>query len=434
MKINNKILMGISLGFLISLVSVLNGCASTQQSQLTPGSEVSISDEQAQADSQNEVVDQPINGTEDSEDNEDLSSQESSDQNSDKSIVGWEDKNENDQEDKSSDNSQSEQQVDQKELAQSDISNTGEYSNSTLPNEQKNNQEDKYEESTDETLPTADTEMLTNAQNSEENTSDSVENFQQQNEDMTNDPSESYELATNSPAVPVSSNPYEPTKSVISNSDDTESTPIPSEPQEMKEVEPDQNLGMFAEEDIPSTPVTEQDSAQNNESMPKTKEPVTTDDNKINSETRQKAEETMTQISDEDSKKYVVKPGDTLESISQKIYHSKKKWKYLAEKNSISNPDFILPGDVIVYESNEKTSDFNKIYETSARKTVVVKSGDTLTKISEKLFGNTFFWKNIWKLNSDIIKDPNKIYSGQKLTYVDPRILEEELHKLSGSN
>ena len=44
-----------------------------------------------------------------------------------------------------------------------------------------------------------------------------------------------------------------------------------------------------------------------------------------------------------------------------------------------------------------------------------VKKGDTLQKISDKVYGTTKKWKKIYDYNSDVLKNPNKIYPGQKI-------------------
>jgi len=45
----------------------------------------------------------------------------------------------------------------------------------------------------------------------------------------------------------------------------------------------------------------------------------------------------------------------------------------------------------------------------------VVQKGDTLQKISEKLFGTTQKWANIYNANKHILKSPDRIRPGQKL-------------------
>ncbi|ETP73252.1 LysM domain-containing protein [Lachnospiraceae bacterium JC7] len=45
----------------------------------------------------------------------------------------------------------------------------------------------------------------------------------------------------------------------------------------------------------------------------------------------------------------------------------------------------------------------------------VVKRGDTLQKIAKKVYGDSGKWKEIYKLNRDTIKNPDRIEIGQKL-------------------
>jgi len=47
--------------------------------------------------------------------------------------------------------------------------------------------------------------------------------------------------------------------------------------------------------------------------------------------------------------------------------------------------------------------------------TYVVQSGDTLSKIAQKYYGDGALYKQIFEANRDILKDPNKIFPGQKL-------------------
>ena len=53
------------------------------------------------------------------------------------------------------------------------------------------------------------------------------------------------------------------------------------------------------------------------------------------------------------------------------------------------------------------TSTAEKIYE--------VVSGDNLTKIAKREYGDAKHWKLIFEANRDILKDPDKIRVGQKL-------------------
>ncbi|MEO8628022.1 MAG: LysM peptidoglycan-binding domain-containing protein [Betaproteobacteria bacterium] len=53
------------------------------------------------------------------------------------------------------------------------------------------------------------------------------------------------------------------------------------------------------------------------------------------------------------------------------------------------------------------SSTATKIYE--------VVSGDSLSKIAKREYGNANEWKRIFEANKDILTDPDKIFPGQKL-------------------
>lgn len=53
--------------------------------------------------------------------------------------------------------------------------------------------------------------------------------------------------------------------------------------------------------------------------------------------------------------------------------------------------------------------------EKSAR-TYTVKKGDTLQKISQRFYGTTKKWRQIYEANRGVLKDPDKLTVGTKLT------------------
>lgn len=50
-----------------------------------------------------------------------------------------------------------------------------------------------------------------------------------------------------------------------------------------------------------------------------------------------------------------------------------------------------------------------------AEQTYTVVSGDSLSKIAKKLYGDANHWRRIFEANQDLIKDPDEIYPGQTL-------------------
>ena len=47
--------------------------------------------------------------------------------------------------------------------------------------------------------------------------------------------------------------------------------------------------------------------------------------------------------------------------------------------------------------------------------TYEVKPGDSLSRIAKRKLGDANAWQQIFEANKDILKDPNKIFPGQKL-------------------
>ena len=52
----------------------------------------------------------------------------------------------------------------------------------------------------------------------------------------------------------------------------------------------------------------------------------------------------------------------------------------------------------------------------SAARTYVVIEGDSLSKIAKREYGDALQWRKIFEANRDVIKDPDLIYPGQRLT------------------
>lgn len=68
-------------------------------------------------------------------------------------------------------------------------------------------------------------------------------------------------------------------------------------------------------------------------------------------------------------------------------------------------------------DGNAATASVVPVKATTAKETVyyTVVAGDTLWKIAEKYYGDGNYWKIIFANNAATIKDPNKIFAGQKL-------------------
>lgn len=122
---------------------------------------------------------------------------------------------------------------------------------------------------------------------------------------------------------------------------------------------------------------------------------------------------------------YVVRVGESLSSIAQKIYGSSDKAMEMAELTSLSNPNFIKPGDVVYYRLTEQTLAFATAYENAPRVELTVQRGDTLAGIAQRAYGNQGDWKVIWRQNA--IDNPDRLEVGQTLVYLAPEALSAAL-------
>lgn len=50
-----------------------------------------------------------------------------------------------------------------------------------------------------------------------------------------------------------------------------------------------------------------------------------------------------------------------------------------------------------------------------AVKMYTIKSGDTLSKIAKREYGNANDWRKIFEANQDTLKNPDKIFPGQEI-------------------
>lgn len=80
-------------------------------------------------------------------------------------------------------------------------------------------------------------------------------------------------------------------------------------------------------------------------------------------------------------------------------------------------------------EPDKKKPDFSGVVEgssstapeprTSSERTYTVVSGDSLSKIAEKFYGDTKEWRRIYDANRNLIKDPDLIHPGQTFRIPD---------------
>ncbi len=114
---------------------------------------------------------------------------------------------------------------------------------------------------------------------------------------------------------------------------------------------------------------------------------------------------------------YMVQPGETLGSISHKVFGNSGRWQDIASLSGLANPNVIFPGDELMLPKDAQSESFASQVQAEPKIQIVVQEGDTLAKIAQKHFGNSAGWMVIWKQNQDQIKNPDTIFAGQNLAF-----------------
>lgn len=121
-----------------------------------------------------------------------------------------------------------------------------------------------------------------------------------------------------------------------------------------------------------------------------------------------------TPVGNGETVEYTVKTGDTLMKIAFQHYGDLYRWKdiYTSNKDKISDPNRISKGVTLKIEGATNFS-----APTGSGEAYSIQMGDTLGKISSKVYGTPKKWKSLWENNKEMIKDPNRIYAGFNLFY-----------------
>lgn len=112
---------------------------------------------------------------------------------------------------------------------------------------------------------------------------------------------------------------------------------------------------------------------------------------------------------------YEVKKGDTLMIIAFSLYGDYGKWKDIFELNKdlLNNSTELEPGTKLKYQTPSQSFAWNP----SGSPYLIIR-GDTLGKISNKVYGKPRYWRYIWENNKPMIKNPSLIFAGFTIYYL----------------
>jgi nucleoid-associated protein YgaU len=115
-------------------------------------------------------------------------------------------------------------------------------------------------------------------------------------------------------------------------------------------------------------------------------------------------------------KQYIVQKNETLMLIAFKIYGDYERWKELANQNQtiLNGSSNIKEGMTLSYMAPAEEFVWNP-----QGLPYLIRTGDTLGGISQQVYTTPKKWKLIWENNRPLIKDPNKIFAGFTIHYLE---------------
>lgn len=134
------------------------------------------------------------------------------------------------------------------------------------------------------------------------------------------------------------------------------------------------------------------------------------------------------------TRQYVIKRNDTLKKIAQEQLGGSHRWRYLYEfnKGRIKNPDALEAGTSIMIPIEQEEQKKILVYEDKPEairsktpppeelavfntRSYTVRKNDSLWNIAQQQLGNGNRWKEIYELNKNKIKNPDKLVPGIKI-------------------
>jgi nucleoid-associated protein YgaU len=115
-------------------------------------------------------------------------------------------------------------------------------------------------------------------------------------------------------------------------------------------------------------------------------------------------------------KQYIVKKNETLMLVAFKLFGDYERWKELANANRdvLRGSTSLSQGMTLRYTAPAQEFVWNP-----QGLPYLIRMGDTLGGISKTVYTTEKKWKLIWNNNRPLIKDPNKIFAGFTIYYLE---------------
>ena len=139
---------------------------------------------------------------------------------------------------------------------------------------------------------------------------------------------------------------------------------------------------------------------------------------------------------------YIVVSGDSLWSISERLYSDGNRYQELAEANQLNNPDSLVVGQQLTVKTHasaqkeldmpviENRSEWTEvIHQHSDSKQYTIVSGDSLWKIADTQLGDPYRWTEIYQLNRDVIGDNPALIYPNTILHLPDQIPQNKLVK-----
>ena len=112
---------------------------------------------------------------------------------------------------------------------------------------------------------------------------------------------------------------------------------------------------------------------------------------------------------------YIVQKNETLMMVAFKLYGDYGKWRDLASRNSGTlKGGPVRAGMKIKYDMPSESFSWSPQGNPH-----LIRTGDTLGKISSEKYGTVKKWKSLWDNNRPLIKNPNRIFAGFTIYWLE---------------